>query len=198
MALLCTTTKPLPPCKASGGGAQCGEDLQPAPVPAGQDNGKASPLSFSRLTPSKATGTGYRGITVCSGPSTPALPTTSTFPVTEEHCCTPRAQTANTAWPGLTHLTAQTAPRLVLAAHSLVSVSVILKLKSYPPVIHILLLPGIWRALVGLSVLVQQTLLDHHLLLTGLRAKRKKSDCSSTEEKPSLGLQPPILRGDNP
>lgn len=65
-----------------GGGGQCGDDLQPAPVPAGQDNSKASPLSFSRLTPSRATGTGYKGITVCSGPFTPAWQSISTFPVT--------------------------------------------------------------------------------------------------------------------
>ena len=68
----------------------------------------------------------------------------------------------------------------------------------YPPVIHILLLPGIWCALIGLSVLVQQTLLDHHLLLTGLRATCNKSDCSSREDKSSLGLQPLSLRGGNP
>lgn len=68
----------------------------------------------------------------------------------------------------------------------------------YLPVIHILLLPGIRCALVGLSVLVQQTFLDHHLLLTGLRATCNKSDCSSREEKSSLELPTLGLRGDNP
>lgn len=70
------------PRQALGRGVQCGNDLQPAPVPPGQDDSKASPLSFSRLTPSRATDTGYRGITVCSGPFTPARHTTSMFPVT--------------------------------------------------------------------------------------------------------------------
>lgn len=46
----------------------------------------------------------------------------------------------------------------------------------HPPVIHVFLLPGIWCALIGLSVFVQQALLDHHLLLTGLRAKGRRSE----------------------